>query len=91
MHRDIVFEYPEGSEALAYTEKCAVQGFYIPKRVIAVQGHPEFNGEMVRWILAARFKQGIFSKEVYEEGIERVDRYHDGVVVASAFLRFLLE
>jgi GMP synthase-like glutamine amidotransferase len=91
MHRDIVYEYPEGAEELGYTEKCAVQGFYIPKRVIAVQGHPEFNGEIVRHILNARHAQGIFNDEVFEDGIARVDRYHDGVVVASSFLRFLLE
>ncbi|KAG0652502.1 glutamine amidotransferase [Hyphodiscus hymeniophilus] len=46
MHRDIVYNYPDGVESLAYTEKCAVQGMYIPKRVITVQGHPEFNEEI---------------------------------------------
>lgn len=91
MHRDIVWEYPEGTEELGYTDKCAVQGFYIPKRVIAVQGHPEFNGEIVRHILNARHALGIFNDEQFKDGIERVDRYHDGVVVAAAFLKFLLE
>ncbi|TVY52836.1 putative glutamine amidotransferase-like protein [Lachnellula cervina] len=91
MHRDIVYEYPEGVEALAYTEKCAVQGMYVSKRLITVQGHPEFNEEIVREILGTRHTLGIFDAATYQEMIGRVDKYQDGVVVAQAFLRFLLE
>lgn len=91
MHRDIVFEYPEGVEALAYTDKCAVQGMYVPKRFITVQGHPEFNEEIVREVLETRHKQGIFDDEAFNDAIGRVDKYQDGVVVAAAFLKFLLE
>lgn len=91
MHRDVVFEYPSGVEALAYTDKCAVQGMYIPRRLITVQGHPEFNEEIVRELLVARHQQGIFDDEVFADGMRRVDKSQDGVVVAMAFLRFLLE
>lgn len=91
MHRDIVYEYPEGVEQLAYTEKCAVQGMYLAKRLITVQGHPEFNEEIMREILASRHKLGIFDVDSYDESIGRVDKYHDGVVVAKAFLTFVLE
>jgi len=91
MHKDIVYEFPEGTEGLANTEKCPVQAFYIPKRIITVQGHPEFNCEIMREILTARHNQGIFDDESFEEGMARADRYHDGVTVASTFLRFLLE
>lgn len=86
-----MYEYPEGSEELAYTDKCAVQGYYVVKKIITVQGHPEFNGDMVRRIIEARHASGVFSDEVAEDGLARVDRYHDGVVVASAFLKFLLD
>lgn len=91
MHRDIIYEYPAGVEDLAYTDKCAVQGMYIPKRLITVQGHPEFNEEIVRELLIARHKAKIFDDEVFEDGMSRVDKYQDGVVVAKAFLKFLLE
>ncbi|TVY46928.1 putative glutamine amidotransferase-like protein [Lachnellula occidentalis] len=91
MHRDIVYEYPEGVEELAYTEKCAVQGMYVAKRLITVQGHPEFNEEIVREILDARHTLGIFDAATYQEMMGRVDKYQDGLVVAQAFLRFLLE
>ena len=91
MHRDIVTEYPEGVEELAYTAGCAVQGMYVAKRLITVQGHPEFNEEIVREILTARHEVGIFDAATYEEMTGRVDKYQDGVVVAQAFLRFILE
>jgi GMP synthase-like glutamine amidotransferase len=91
MHRDIAYEYPDGVEELAYTDKCSVQGMYISKRVITVQGHPEFNEEIVREILIARHEAKIFDDEVFEDAMARVDKYQDGVVVAKAFLKFVLE
>lgn len=91
MHRDIVFESPEGVEDLMYTDKCKVHSMYIAKRLITVQGHPEFNEEIMREILKARHASGLFGKEMYEDTTSRVDRYHDGVLIAQAFLRFLLE
>jgi GMP synthase-like glutamine amidotransferase len=91
MHRDVVFEYPDGVEELAYTDKCSVQGMYIPKRLITIQGHPEFNEEIVRELLVFRHQQKIFDDEVFEDAMARVDKCQDGVVVAKAFLKFLLE
>lgn len=91
MHRDIVFEYPEGVEELAYTDKCSVQGMYVSKRLITVQGHPEFNEEIVRELLIARHEAKIFDDEVFRDAMSRVDKYQDGVVVSKAFLKFLLE
>ncbi|RFU29486.1 hypothetical protein B7463_g6851, partial [Scytalidium lignicola] len=91
MHRDAVYRYPEGVEELAYTEKCPVQSMYIAKRLITVQGHPEFNEQIVRELLKARHESGIFDDAAFEESIGRVDKPQDGVVVAQAFLKFLLE
>ncbi|KAF4631904.1 hypothetical protein G7Y89_g6225 [Cudoniella acicularis] len=91
MHRDIVFEYPEGVENLATTEKCHVQSMYIPKRLITVQGHPEFNEGIMKEIFKTRHASGIFDDAQFNDAMERVNKYHDGVVVSQAFLRFLLE
>jgi GMP synthase-like glutamine amidotransferase len=91
MHRDAVFEYPPGVENLAYTQGCKVQGMYVAKRLFTVQGHPEFNEEIVRELLITRHELGIFDDETLSEALSRVDKYQDGVVVAQAFLRFLLE
>lgn len=91
MHRDVVYDYPAGVEELGSSPKCLVQGMYIEGRVITVQGHPEFNQEIVTELLEARHEQGIFDDETYEDGMARVGKAQDGVVVARAFLRFLLE
>lgn len=91
MHRDIVFDYPEGVEPLGGSPRCEVQGMYARGRLITVQGHPEFNGEIMKILLENRHAQGIFNDEVYEEGLTRAQNHHDGVVVAEAFLRFMLE
>ncbi|KAH6724775.1 class I glutamine amidotransferase-like protein [Leptodontidium sp. MPI-SDFR-AT-0119] len=91
MHRDIVYDYPEGVEPLASTAKCLIQAMYIPKRYISVQGHPEFTEEIMREIVKSRHSTGLFTDEMEKDAIERVDRYQDGVVVSQAFLKFLLE
>ncbi|KAI5861955.1 class I glutamine amidotransferase-like protein [Durotheca rogersii] len=91
MHRDAVFSYPPGAVPLARTEACPVQAMYIPRKVITVQGHPEFNEEIVREILEMRRYGGILSVDVFEDGMRRVANKHDGVAVARAFLRFLRE
>lgn len=91
MHRDIVYNYPEGTEELGYTDNCAVQAMYISKRFITVQGHPEFNEDIIKEILVTRHEQGIFTDEQLKDSLARADKYQDGVIVAKAFLKFLLE
>ena len=63
----------------------------VPGKVITVQGHPEFTEEIVRELLETRHQQGIFSDEVFGEAEARVGGKQDGVLVAGAMLRFLVE
>ncbi len=91
MHRDIVYAYPDSVEHLGHTDRCDVQGMYEKNRLITVQGHPEFNGEVVSELLQRRHDQGIFNDEMYNDGMSRVQKHHDGVAVAVGFLKFLLE
>ncbi|KAK8051023.1 hypothetical protein PG993_002408 [Apiospora rasikravindrae] len=91
MHRDIISEYPKGTIPLAHTAVCATQAMYIPKRMIALQGHPEFTEDMVRELLEMRHNSGIIPDGVYEDAIGRVANAHDGVAIARAFLKFLQE
>ena len=91
MHRDVVYECPEGVESLAYTNKCTVHGMYVPQRLITIQGHPEFNEEIMREILTVRHALGVFDDATFDDSMGRVDKYQDGVVVSQAFLRFLLD
>ncbi|CAK1358493.1 putative glutamine amidotransferase-like protein [Cercospora beticola] len=91
MHRDIVYEYPEGTQPLGHSPRCDVQGMYTKNRVITVQGHPEFNGDIVSELLDSRHEKGIFDDAMYKDGMDRVRLHHDGVTIGAAFLRFLLE
>ncbi|TKA83155.1 hypothetical protein B0A55_00729 [Friedmanniomyces simplex] len=91
MHHDIVTTHPSSVAPLGHTDRCDVQGMYIRAHLITVQGHPEFTGEIVEELLENRHKRGIFSDPVFEDGMSRVRKPHDGVVVGAAFLRFLME
>ncbi|KAF2217343.1 hypothetical protein CERZMDRAFT_109087 [Cercospora zeae-maydis SCOH1-5] len=91
MHRDVVYEYPKGTEPLGHSPRCDVQGMYIKNRLITVQGHPEFNGDIVAELLDSRHEKGIFDDAMYKDGMDRVRLHHDGVTIGAAFLRFLLE
>ena len=89
MHRDIVCDYPAGVEQLGSSPSCKVQGMYIPKKLITVQGHPEFDWEMEKAILAKRHEQGIFDDEFLAEAEGRLGNEQDGVLVARGFLKLL--
>jgi GMP synthase-like glutamine amidotransferase len=91
MHRDMVFTYPPAVESLGSSPVCPVQGMYVPRRLLTVQGHPEFNEEIMTEILKSRHATGVFDDQAFEAGMERVVKPHDGVVVAGAFLRFFME
>ncbi|MCJ1416133.1 hypothetical protein MMC32_002468 [Xylographa parallela] len=91
MHKDIVFNYPAEVEPLGSSPRCEVQGMLISKRVITIQGHPEFNADIVSELLDARHKQGIFDDKTYEDAMDRVRREQDGVLVSGVFLKFLLD
>jgi GMP synthase-like glutamine amidotransferase len=91
MHRDMVRSYPPGVIPLANTPVCNTQAMYLPKRMISVQGHPEFTEEMVREILEMRKYGGILNEDIFTDGMRRVADKQDGVEVAKAFLRFLHE
>ncbi|KAF2855610.1 glutamine amidotransferas-like protein class-I [Plenodomus tracheiphilus IPT5] len=91
MHRDVVFSYPPTVTPLGGSPRCLTQGMYTPNRLISLQGHPEFNEGIVSHLVRMRNEQGIFGDEQARDALERVGRKHDGVVIAEAFLRFLLE
>lgn len=91
MHKDIVFSYPPGVEKLGASPRCLTQGMYTKGRLISVQGHPEFHEGIVRRLVEMRREQGIFEEEQARDALERVGKKHDGVVIARAFLKFLLE
>lgn len=64
---------------------------YISKKLITIQGHPEMNEEIIGEILEVRRALGIFDNQTFQDAIARVGKAHDGVLVAKAFLRFMME
>ena len=91
MHRDIVYSYPEGVEELGSSPVCKVQGMYAKNRLITVQGHPEFNQEIMTEIIDTRHATGIFDDEAFQAHSKKIALRHDGLVVSQAFLKFLLD
>lgn len=91
MHQDAVYTYPPSVEHLGHSPSCHVQGMYEKKRLITTQGHPEFDGDIVTELLENRHDRGVFDDATYEDAMKRVRKHHDGVAVAAAFVRFLLE
>lgn len=89
MHRDVVLEYPKDAIPLGGNQICPVQAMYSPGRYITVQGHPEFTGEIVDEIITNRHKAGIFTDDLYKDGLSRSSNEHDGVAIAKAFLNFM--
>jgi hypothetical protein len=91
MHRDIVYEYPEGVEQLGSSPVCSVQGMYRKGRLITIQGHPEFDEEITTEILKSRHAVGIFTDDDFKMHMQKVDKPHDGVLVGGVFVEFLLD
>lgn len=91
MHRDIIYSYPAGVEPLGSSPLCRVQGMYKKGHVITIQGHPEFNEEIMTELLRARHAMGLFNDEDFDKYMDRAGKPHDGVVVGRAFIEFLLD
>lgn len=90
MNRDFVQSCPEGVERLAYTAKCSIHGLYVADRFLTVQGHPEFSEQITKEILTLRNTQHIIDDTTFQDAMTRAGKDHDGVVIAQAFLRFIL-
>jgi GMP synthase (glutamine-hydrolysing) len=90
MHRDIAYEVPAGCLNIGSSPKCEVQGLYIPKRILTVQGHPEYNEFVETKLLEVRHSQGIFDDALFADGMSRVGNKHDGGVVSQAIWRMIL-
>jgi GMP synthase - Glutamine amidotransferase domain len=89
MHRDIVHEVPEGCINLGYSGPCAIQGLYIPNRLLTVQAHPEFNEFIMSHLVEARHDSGLFNEELAKDGAARAGNHHDGALVAKKIIEFI--
>lgn len=74
IHADHVVEAPKGAVVLAATPKTPIQAYYEPKRLLGLQGHPEFNNDIVRDLVRSRARAGIIDDK---EAIEMLDSMKD--------------
>ena len=91
MHSDAVATLPAGAALLGSTAACANQGMYRPRAYISIQGHPEFNEEIVRELLAARRDAGVLTPAQYADGVARAADSSDGIAIARVFLEFVAD
>uniref|UniRef100_A0A6A7G8N2 Glutamine amidotransferase YLR126C n=1 Tax=Hirondellea gigas TaxID=1518452 RepID=A0A6A7G8N2_9CRUS len=64
VHQDQVLVLPPCAEVLAQSDGVSAEIFSIGDHVLCVQGHPEFNQNIVDEIITTREKAGSFSAEV---------------------------
>ena len=89
MHHDIINSYPDGVLSLGSSPVCATQGMILPGKLMTLQGHPEFDSEIMLQLLDATDELGFEDKALWEDAMSRVEEPHDGILVAAAFLRFI--
>jgi hypothetical protein len=53
-------------------------------------GHPEFNRDIVEFLLDNRFGKGLFSRDEYDEAFPRAADEDDGVKIGEGIMNFLL-
>jgi GMP synthase-like glutamine amidotransferase len=86
-HRDQVLELPTGAQRLLSSDFCPNAAFYIPGKVLAIQGHPEFSVDYARALLNHR--AGQWSPEKVAQVESSFAQSHDGSLVAQWIRRFL--
>ncbi|KAI8664680.1 hypothetical protein LRP88_04347 [Fusarium phalaenopsidis] len=90
MHRDMVMTLPESVQNIGSSSLCEIQGLYHPKRIFTMQAHPEFNTVTMHQIIDS-IGGRLFDEEGCKAAHAQAEAQHDGVVVASAIWKFLLE
>lgn len=88
MHRDAVISPPPNVQVIASSPGCDVQVMYQPRRVLGFQGHPEVDRTTTESFLRRRVEEGILEMSVYEEGMTRIGRKHDGALIAAVMCKF---
>ncbi|KAB8278286.1 Aldehyde/histidinol dehydrogenase [Aspergillus minisclerotigenes] len=83
MHRDIVYDVPRGCVNLGSSPRCKVQGLYMPQRVLALQGHPEYDEFVMTEVINLRHAMGVFHPELAKDGLSRAGKQHDGALIAK--------
>ena len=88
MHQDQVIQAPEGARVFAGDDFCPIGAYTIGENVLCLQGHPEFNPELVDAILDIR--KEIIPGDQLAQGRESLALAHHGDQIGKGIGRFLL-
>lgn len=86
-HQDQVLSLPSGAKRLLSNDFCPNAAFYIPRRVLAIQGHPEFDVEYAKALLNIRAHQ--FPADFLQCVHQSYQTPHHGARVGAWMRRFL--
>ncbi|SCV04524.1 LAMI_0H16820g1_1 [Lachancea mirantina] len=84
-HSDIVNEIPQGYTNIGSTAKCSIQGLYCPKKVLTLQGHPEFETDVTRICANLQLEKGNVTSEENKDMQNRCTSLsNEGLLVANS-------
>lgn len=86
-HQDQVTALPDEATILFGDSFCPMASFCIPDRALAFQGHPEFTTPYMKGLMAIR--KANYAEGQYEQGLESLEKEHDGPIVARWMFQFL--
>jgi GMP synthase-like glutamine amidotransferase len=86
-HQDQVHKLPEGARLLLSNDFCPNAGYYIPGRVLAIQGHAEFTVPYLRDLIA--YRGDMLPVDVRQHALETMNIPHQGQQVGRWIKRFL--
>jgi glucosinolate gamma-glutamyl hydrolase len=88
VHQDQVLELPDGAELLASSANTKVEMFSWGKNVLCVQGHPEFNEQIVKMIVDAR-KDEVIPTEIAATAVHSLSQGTDNSSLRLLLKKFL--
>ncbi len=86
-HQDQVVTLPEGAELIASSDFCPNEMFCLGDHILALQGHPEFNRDYARELMA--YRQDILGPGKYNPGLASLKGHLSRATVARWIMRFL--
>jgi len=86
-HQDQVTRLPPEAKLLFTSDFCPFSAFYIPKQVLAFQGHPEFTLDYCERLMFIR--QSRYAEGQYEQAVRSLKQDLHSDVLANWILNFL--
>ncbi len=86
-HQDQVTRLPPKSQLLFTSDFCQYSAFYIPDRVLAFQGHPEFTVDYCHRLMFIR--QSRYAEGQYAQAVKSLEKTLHSDVLASWIINFV--